>query len=102
MHSNGKPGGVSHVTENGRNAGAIEGDNILLDEKQGPVTPDGCESEKCKTWIEWLKTPFFYKVIPITYQSLLHRMLFLSAIVYHFLHDIKKCVNFDKENAITL
>ena len=62
--SNGKPGELSNVLDDGRNAVVLkkEDEDSLFNEKDTSTNADSSESEKCRTWKEWLKTPFFYKV----------------------------------------
>ena len=66
-HSNGKPGELSNVFDDGKDAVVIKGEDgdSLLDEKEASTDAESSESEKCRTWKEWLKTPFFYKVVTL-------------------------------------
>ena len=67
LQSNGKAGGIPSicVVEDAKEVDVADADEILFDENKGSLNLETSEPERCKSWIEWLKTPFFYKVTPM-------------------------------------
>jgi len=94
-HSNGKPGELSNVFDDGKDAVVIKGEDgdSLLDEKEASTDAESSESEKCRTWKEWLKTPFFYKMALIYMCT----RLTLNVSSAYFVLYLTETIIFEKE-----